>query len=185
MIMRTIAQIILTKILGWKIKGEFPDINKSIVIFAPHTSYYDGLYGKLYLMTTGVEYKFLSKKEFFKFPYKYFFRLYGSIPVFENSKYINDIVQLMDSKDKLHIVISPEGQLAITDRWKKGFYYMAVNAKVPIVMTYLDFQKKEIGVKGIIDETKSFKNTMEQINYYYKDVVAKYPEQFSLDKRFN
>ena len=48
----------------------------------------------------------------------------------------------MDSKDKLHIVISPEGQLAITDRWKKGFYYMAVNAKVPIVMTYLDFQKK-------------------------------------------
>ena len=70
MIMKTIAQIILTKILGWKIKGEFPDINKSIVIFAPHTSYYDCLYGKLYLMTTGVEYKFLSKKKFFKFPYK-------------------------------------------------------------------------------------------------------------------
>ncbi len=56
--MNIIAKVILTKLLGWKVNGTFPDIKKSIVIFAPHTSYYDGLYGKLYLMTTGVEYKF-------------------------------------------------------------------------------------------------------------------------------
>jgi len=51
----------LLDLLGWEIKGEFPDVKKSIVIFAPHTSYWDGLYGKLYLMNTGINYKFLSK----------------------------------------------------------------------------------------------------------------------------
>mgnify|MGYP001408557772 CR=1 FL=1 len=182
--MNIIAKVILTKLLGWKVNGTFPDIKKSIVIFAPHTSYYDGLYGKLFMMTTGSNYKFLSKKEFFKFPYKYFFKLYGSIPVYENSKYINDIVNILDQNDSLHLVMSPEGQLAKTDRWKKGFYYMAINAKVPIVVTYLDYTKKEVGVKGIIESTTNFKTTMELINNYYKDVAAKYPEKFSLDKRF-
>jgi hypothetical protein len=110
--------------------------------------------------------------------------LYGSIPVYENSKYINDIVNILDQNDSLHLVISPEGQLAKTDRWKKGFYYMAINAKVPIVVTYLDYTKKEVGIKGIIESTTNFKTTMELINNYYKDVAAKYPEKFSLDKRF-
>jgi len=63
--MRTLSGYILTNILGWKIKGEFPVLKKSVVIFAPHTSYWDGFYGKLYLMQLGINYKFLSKKEFF------------------------------------------------------------------------------------------------------------------------
>ena len=62
--MTTISGYILTIVLGWKIKGEFPDVRKSIIIFAPHTSYYDALFGKLYLNELGIKHLFLSKKSF-------------------------------------------------------------------------------------------------------------------------
>lgn len=176
---------IFTNVLGWKIQGELHDVKKSVIIFAPHTSYWDGFYGKLFMMTTGIRYKFLSKKEFFKFPLNYFFKAFGSIPVEKNKEYINQIAELFRTSSELHIVLSPEGQLARTNHWKKGFYYMATRANVPIVVGYIDYKKKEAGIKGIITETSDLKKTMITIGDMYKDVNAKYPELFALDKRFN
>ena len=181
--MNAIAKFVLVNVFGWKIIGDFPDFKKSILIFAPHTSYYDGLFGKLYMMSLGVHYKFLSKKEFFRFPLKYFFKAYGSIPVDESRKYIDQIVELFHDSQELHILISPEGQLAKTNRWKKGFYYMATKAKVPIVVGYMDYTKKEIGIKGIVEVIESFNDTMLKISDMYKDVKGKNPENFALDKR--
>jgi len=119
--MKTISRYILVNLLGWRIVGDFPVLKKSVVIFAPHTSYWDGLYGKLYLMQSDVNYKFLSKKEFFKFPLKYFFRIYGSIPVNNTKEYIDYVAELLNRSEELCIVLSPEGQLAKTARWKKGY----------------------------------------------------------------
>ena len=177
--------VYILDLLGWKIKGEFPDINKSIIVFAPHTSYFDGLYGKLYLTNAGIKYKFLSKKEFFKFPMKYFFKAFGSIPVYKNKEYVNHIVELFNNSKELHIVLSPEGHLAKTDHWKKGFYYIAKKANVPIVVGYIDYKKKEIGIKGVMKNISDMNDTMNGISKMYKNVNAKYPENFILDKRFS
>lgn len=179
--MKAISKFILINVLGWKIKGGFPDIKKSVVIFAPHTSYWDGLYGKLFLMQLDINYKFLTKKEFFKFPLKYFFRIFGSIPVYQNKEYVDYVAGLFNNSKEIHIVLSPEGQLAKITRWKKGYYYMAQKANVPIVVAYLDYKKKEIGVKGVIDNLDNLNTVMYQINTMYKDVTAKYPEKFSLE----
>ena len=179
--MTTIYRYILVNLLGWKIKGEFPNIKKSIIIFAPHTSYWDGLYGKLYLMQLGINYKFLSKKEFFKFPLNYFFKFYGSIPVSKTKEYIDYVVELINISQELHIVLSPEGQLAKTIRWKKGYYYMAVRANVPIVVGFIDYKRKEIGIKGVIDNLNSIVSVRQEVAVLYSDVSAKYPEKFSLE----
>jgi len=183
--MKAIYKYIFTGVLGWKIEGEFPDVKKSVIIFAPHTSYWDGFYGKLFMMSTDIRYNFLSKKEFFKFPLNYFFKAFGSIPVEKNREYINQIAELFQTNGELHIILSPEGQIPRTDHWKKGFYYMAARAKVPIIFGYIDYKKKEIGIKGVITETTNLKNTMTTIGNMYRDVNAKYPENFSLDKRFS
>ena len=173
------------KTLGWKITGDLPNLDKSVIIFAPHTSYWDGFYGKLMLMQYDINYKFLSKKEFFKFPLKYFFRLYGSIPVSQNKEYVNEVVSLFNKSGDLHIVLSPEGQLAKTDHWKKGFYYMADRANVPIVVGYIDYKKKEMGFKGVIQDTSDMKRTITEISQMYENVVARHPENFILDKRYS
>ncbi len=179
--MKAICRYILTGILGWKIKGEFPDIKKSVIIFAPHTSYRDGLYGKLYLMQLDINYKFLSKKEYFKFPLKYFFIIFGSIPVNNTNEFIGYVVGLFNSRKELHIVLSPEGTRAKVTHWKKGYFYMAVKANIPIVVSYLDYKKKEIGIKGVIYNPTNIGTVRKEIAELYSDVTAKYPESFSLE----
>jgi len=182
--MNSISNKVL-KILGWKVADNLPNFDKSVIIFAPHTSYWDGFYGKLLLMQYDINYKFLSKKEFFKFPLNYFFKLYGSIPVSRNKEYIDEVVSLFDKSRNLHIVLSPEGQLAKTDHWKKGFYYMANRANVPIIVGYIDYKKKEMGLKGVIQDTSDMKKTISEISQMYENVVAKHPENFILDKRYS
>ncbi len=182
--MKSISGILL-KTLGWKTTCEFPNVEKSIVIFAPHTSYWDGFYGKLFFMQFGNNYKFLSKKEFFKFPLNILFKLYGSIPVSTNKEYIDEITLLYNENTNLHIILSPEGQLAKTDHWKKGFYYMAKRANVPIVVGYIDYKKKEMGIKGIVEDVSDMTKTFKKVSEMYKDVNAKHPKCFALDKRYN
>jgi len=181
--MKTFSGYILTKVLGWKIKGEFPNIKKSIIIFAPHTSYYDAVYGKLCFNEFRINHRFLSKKELFYFPMNLFLRWYGSIPVrgVKGENAIYQVARMLDEAESLHIILSPEGAFAKTTKWDKGFYYMAWKAKVPILIGYLDYGMKEIGIKGVIDNLDDLNVVMRQINTMYQNVQAKYPENFSID----
>jgi len=181
--MKTISTYILTGVLGWKITGEFPDVKKSIIIFAPHTSYFDALYGKIALKEFGVKHTFLSKKELFFFPMNFVMKYYGSIPIHnsEGNNVIYQVVKMLADSNSLHIILSPEGTRTKVAKWNKGFYYMAWKAKVPIVVAYIDYQKKEIGIKGVIDNPCDIHTVMHQINTMYKDVTGKHPENFSLD----
>jgi len=182
--MRTISGFILTKVLGWKVKGEFPNVDKSITIFAPHTSYYDALYGKLLMNEIGVKHKFLSKKELFFFPMNILMKWYGSIPIrgIIGRNAIYQITKLFEETKSLHIIISPEGTFDKCPKWNKGFYYMATKAEVPIIVAYLDYQKREVGIKGIIERPENINTVMYQINTMYDDITAKHPENFLLEK---
>ena len=179
--MKTLSGNIL-KQLGWKIVGEYPDIKKSIAIFAPHTSHIDAIYGKLGYTELGVNYTFLSKKELFFFPMNLVMKKFGSIPVrgVKGKNAIYQVVDLINNSDELHIVVSPEGWIKKITQWNKGFYFMALKADVPIVVTYLDYEKKEMGIKGVIYDVEDFQSVMKQINEMYKDVKGKHPEQFAL-----
>ena len=110
-------------------------------------------------------------------------KLYGSIPVggVNNNNTIYLVSQMFNNARELHIIISPEGTRKKVTKWNKGFYSMALRTNVPIIVGYIDYSKKEIGIKGIIDEIKDIDTVMQQINQMYKDVTAKYPERFSLD----
>jgi 1-acyl-sn-glycerol-3-phosphate acyltransferase len=184
--MRTIPKYILTGVLGWKIKGEFPNVKKSIIIFAPHTSYYDALYGKLFLIVIGINHTFLSKKELFYFPMNILMKCFGSIPVrgVIGKNAIYQVSEMFEKSPSLHIILCPEGTLAKVTRWNMGFYYMAWKAKVPIVVGYIDYQKKEIGIKGVLDNLENINLEMHLINNMYKDCTAKHPEKFSLDLKY-
>ena len=109
--MKTISGHILTTVLGWKITGEFPQIKKSVVIFAPHTSYYDALYGKLFLNEIAVKYIILSKKELFFFPMNIVMKWYGSVAVrgVKGENAINKIAKILQESQSAHIILSPEG----------------------------------------------------------------------------
>jgi 1-acyl-sn-glycerol-3-phosphate acyltransferase len=181
--MKTISGYILSNILGWKIIGNFPNIRKSIIIFAPHTSYFDALYGKLFLNEIGITHIILAKKELFFFPMSILMELYGAIPVrgVKNKNAIYSVSHILEEPQDLHIILSPEGTRRKVIKWNKGFYYIANKTKVPIVVIFLDYQKKEIGIKGVIESRQNIKSVMSQVNLMYKDVAAMHPEKFSVD----
>jgi len=112
-----------------------------------------------------------------------FLKCFGSIPVrgVKGENAIYQVAKMIHKSESLHIIISPEGAFAKVTKWDKGFYYMALKAKVPIIVGYLDYQKKEIGIKGVIDDLENLNTVMLQINTMYKGVEAKYPENFSLE----
>lgn len=183
--MKTIAGKILKK-RGWKIIGKFPDIKKSITIFAPHTNHIDAITGKLGFTEIGIKYLFLSKKELFIFPMNIIMKWFGSMAVrgVKGENAIFKVVEILNNTDELHVVISPEGWITKQTKWNKGFYLMAKKAKVPIVVTSMDYSKKELKVEGVIEDLEDFPTVMKQINEFYKDVKGKNPERFSLDTRY-
>ncbi|MEA3451437.1 MAG: glycerol acyltransferase [Bacteroidota bacterium] len=183
--MRTLGGKIL-KSRGWKILGEFPDIKKSITIFAPHTNHIDAITGKLGFSEIGIKYLFLSKKELFIFPFNIVMKWFGSMAVrgVKGENAIFKVVEILDNTDELHIVISPEGWITKQTKWNKGFYLMAKKAKVPIVVTSMDYSKKELKVEGVIHDLDDFPTVMKQINEWYKDIKGKNPERFSVDLRY-
>lgn len=172
----------LFDLTGWKCRGNLKGISKSILVVAPHTSYWDAVIGKCFLLKLGVRHVILSKKALFRFPFGLFMRVFGSIPVgnVKGHNAINDVAEMLQAADRLHVVICPEGGFPATKRWNPGFYYMAQKANVPIVVAYIDYKKKEAGIKGIITDLSDRKKVYRQLAEYYKDVTARHPENFEL-----
>jgi len=169
--------------LGWKIKGSLPpDIKKCILVAAPHTSYWDFMIARLTFYYMHVNVRFLIKKELFKFPFKRYIKWIGCIPVDKSNskKAIFSAVEAIHKYDTIHLVITPEGTRKYTNRWKRGFYFIAVHAKIPIVLTYVDYAKKEGGFGPLIYPTGDFDKDFAQIEQFYSTITAKYPENFNL-----
>ena len=179
----TIERMILN-LLGWKVVDEWPAIRRSIVVFAPHTSYWDAVIGKLVLRSFGVRHRLLSKKELFRFPMGIVMRMIGAIPIrgVKGQNAIWHISHLLGEADELHFVICPEGGFAPTERWDAGFYYMAYKAQVPVIAVYLDYGQKEAGVAGVIGDLDSLNEVYRQLAEMYQGVTARYPERFLLPK---
>ncbi|MFV0582038.1 MAG: 1-acyl-sn-glycerol-3-phosphate acyltransferase [Parabacteroides gordonii] len=177
-----IETFVLTKVFGWSLQGQFPDIPQSVIVVAPHTSYWDAVIGKLFLKSVGLNHKLLSKKELFFFPANIMMRLLGAIPVrgVKERNAILDVSNLFKENKNLHIVICPEGGFAPTNRWDAGFYYMAFKANVPIVVAYIDYHKKEVGIKGVLTDLSDKNRVFEGLTRCYKGVTARHPDHFVL-----
>ena len=173
----------ILKLFGWnyKLLVDIPD--KSVICVAPHTSNWDFIIGILfYKSIIGGKPHVLMKKEWFFFPFNYLFKSLGAVPVDRKKRnsFSHQMVDVFNSESRFHLVIAPEGTRKRNTQWKTGFYYIALNAGVPITLAYIDYSKKEIGVKKIFYPCGDLKNDIEEIKNYYKDVHAKHPKKFAI-----
>ena len=164
-------------ILGWKIVGNTPKISKYVIIAAPHTSNWDFVIGRSFGYILGFKAKYLAKEELFKWPFKWFFLLTGGIPVKRDKK--NNLVdftcKLFLENSELVLAIAPEGSRKKVDKWKTGFYFIALKSKVPIVLSFMDYSKKEAGIGEIIYPSGDFNKDMLKIQEFYEDISPKIP----------
>jgi len=182
-LLRFISKIYI-KLAGWKIAGAIPpEIKKCVLLAVPHTSNYDFPIAIAILRIMNVKIKYLIKKEWMKFPLGWFFKYTGAIAVdrSKSNNLIAAIVDIMNQRDEIVMVIPPEGTRKLARKWKTGFYYVALGAKVPIVLSYLDYEKKTGGFGPAIYPTGNLVEDMHQIRDFYKDKVPRHPEKVSLD----
>lgn len=176
-----ISKFIYTKILGWRIVGEFPhELKKYVVIGAPHTSWKDFPIAILARNTWGVKINFIGKKSLFKPPFGFIFKWLGGAPVdrTKSNNLVESIVDIFNSKEEFRLALSPEGTRKKVEKWKTGFYYIAKGAGVPIVMFTLDFGKKQVAVSKPYYPTANMEKDFEVFYDFYKDVKGANPELF-------
>ncbi len=133
--------------LGWKIEGDVPrDIHKYLIVVAPHTSNWDFMIGLAVRSIMRFPSNFLGKAELFKPPYGWLFYRLGGHPVNRklSTNLVDQVAGIFKQKDQFVIAIAPEGSRKKADKWKTGFYFIALKAEIPIVMTGLDYHQKKI-----------------------------------------
>jgi len=90
---------------------------------------------------------------------------------------VQHMTALLQQQESLMLIIAPEGTRSGVTRWKQGFYHIALQANVPLILGYLDYQQKHLGSGPVVYPTGDYDKDLEQIQAFYKDKVGKYPEQ--------
>ena len=171
-----------TQMLGWRVIDKSPAITHCVVCVAPHTSNWDFVWGNMACRKLGRRMHFLMKNEWFRGPLDKFFRKMGGIPVNRTStngltaELVDNFAQTTD----FTLVITPEGTRRANANWKTGFYHIAVNAGVPLLLAYLDYETKEICVSEPFNISGDVDADMVKIKNYFAGHQGKKPKQFMI-----
>ena len=178
--MSNFCKWLLYKKWGWKKNVTEVRPDKFIIALAPHTSNMDFLIGQLYMRSEGMRINFLMKKEWFFWPLGPIFKRMGGIPVWrsKHTSMTDNLAETAKKMDKFQLCITPEGTRSPNPDWKKGFYYIALKADIPILLYGVDYEKKEIVCTRTFIPTGNVDADMEVIKDYFKDFKGKYPEKF-------
>jgi hypothetical protein len=106
----------------------------------------------------------------------------GGLPVdrSRNNNTVAQVAAMFKKYDCLNIVIAPEGTRKLVRNWKKGFYYIAEKAEVPVVLGFLDFKKKELGFGPMFYPTGNYEEDWKFMESFYRGINAKHPEKYNL-----
>ncbi len=167
------------KLAGWRAHEVPYPGPKFILIAAPHTTNWDVYYMLGCGWTMGLKVHWIGKHTIFRFPFAWLFRFLGGIPV-DRTKYHGDAVKasaaIFRAREALLLAVAPEGTRSKAEYWRSGFYYMALEAKVPIALGFLDYARKVGGIKAFYQPTGDIHADMAYFREAYKDVRGKYPE---------
>ena len=174
--------IAFMKLAGWKVEGSLPaNGHKSVLIAAPHTSNWDLPYTLMTAFILGLNVYWMGKAEIFKPPFRGLMMWLGGIPV-DRDKANNLVAASIDAINAadgpLQLIVPPEGTRSNTRFWKTGFYYIALGAQVPIVMAYMDYDKKRSGLGPVFVPTGDIEVDMAKIKAFYAPFKGRHADRF-------
>lgn len=179
---KSICNWLLYNRMGWttEVTEEHPE--KYIICLAPHTSNWDFILGLLYSRARGMQCNFMMKKEWFFWPLGPIFRRLGGIPVYRQKKtsMTDAMAEAAKSAPTFHLCITPEGTRSKTAEWKKGFYFIALKAGLPILLYGIDYEKRLIQCTKTIIPSGDLDRDMRDIKLYYQHFKGKKPENFTI-----
>ena len=169
-LLRLLAIAIL-KLTGWRARGEEIAHQRFVLIGAPHTSNWDFPLMLLVVLKLRLRVFWMGKHTLFPFPFGWLMKWLGGIPINRSASHnmVSETVRQYQENDELVVLIPPEGTRKKVERWKTGFYHIAVNAEVPILLGYVDAAKKEAGIADFYSPSGAIETDMSEIQGFYSD----------------
>ena len=177
--------VLYLRLTGWTVLGALPtEAKKSVFIAAPHTSNWDLPNTLMVAFALRLDIRWMGKASIFRFPFGGVMRWLGGIAVDRSRS--NDLVAasalaLTQAAGPMQLIVPPEGTRGKTRYWKTGFYYIAAAAKVPIVLSYMDYEHKRTGLGPIFVPTGDIDADMLRIKAFYAPFKGKNAGQFQAD----
>ena len=166
------------KLTGWRVEGQLPDVPKLVLVGAPHTSYWDAPLAIGFFFATGLDCRWMAKKEAFKQPLGGLIRRMGAIPVNRQDpgNLVQQVIDEMNRSEKFVLIITPEGSRTKVERWKTGFYRIALATGTPITLVYADFARRVVGVGPTYRPTGDIETQIEEMRAFYRGITARNPD---------
>ena len=166
---------------GWTIEGDFPDLPKLVMAFAPHTSNWDfptGLWVKLALR---LEVRFIAKHTLFFWPFGPLLRRLGGIPVDRRAAagFVGEIAREIREAEKAVLVVAPEGTRKRTEKWKSGFYRIAQETGIPILLLRFDYPRRLVLIGPLFQPTGDYESDLAAMRSQVDARMALRPENYA------
>lgn len=175
--------IFILKVRGWTVafdQSELEKIKKGVVVGAPHTSNWDFPLMLLGVLVMGLPVNWIGKHTLFKGVLGPIMRFLGGIELnrAKSENFVDSVVEQFNVIDEMMLVIAPEGTRKPVEKWKSGFYHMAFNAQIPIILAYVDYAKKEMGVIKVVMPSGNADEEIAHFQKLYSQVSGKNPENY-------
>ncbi len=173
-----IARFIL-KVCGWTPVGDLPTVDKVVFVAAPHTTNWDGFWLLVYKIALDVDVHFLAKHTLFWWPLGIILRALGALPIDRttSASTVQQVVDIFAERDRFWFALAPEGTRNWQPYWKTGFYQVAKSAKVPIVLSFIDYEQKRLGVGITLPDDQTIEQDLQTIREFYAPISGRWPER--------
>ncbi|MED5387421.1 MAG: lysophospholipid acyltransferase family protein [Pseudomonadota bacterium] len=184
---RPVGQLIgqaLLRLSGWR-AGPFPDIDRAVIAGGPHTSNWDGVLALVSRSALQKDVNVMIKHSLFKGPLGWLLHKLGAMPI-ERSKaggVVEQTVAQFRQRDKLLIAVTPEGTRSNAAQWKLGFYHIARQANVPIILALADYKQKTFSFPVVIYPGDDMEADLQEIYRHFASVTPRHPDKLSAPVR--
>lgn len=155
---------------GWTAVGGKPVVRKAVLIAAPHTSNWDGIWALIAKVALRVDVHFFGKESLFWFPLGTVLRALGGVPLDRANPgaSVDQAIRGFRQSESYYFGMSPEGTRGRKSHWKTGFYRIAQGAGVPVVLAFFDYEQRRIGIGKTLELTGEPEIDLENIRLFYE-----------------
>lgn len=168
----------LLALFGWSVDVAWPPEPRAVIVVYPHTSNWDFVVGIIARYAIGLPVQWLAKDTLFRGPVGALFRKWGGIPVNrrQSTGFIGQLLEEFRRRSWMWVVFTPEGTRSYRDYWKSGFYHLALEARVPVGLAYIDYSRRQVGLQHYIALTGDVERDLDAMRAAYAGKVGKRPE---------
>ena len=168
------------KLFGWQAEGELPNVSKIVAIAAPHTSNWDFVIAMFAIFAIGLRVYWLGKHTLFESPLAPLMRWLGGIPINRQASKgaVQQVAEEFQKRPHFLLALAPEGTRKRVKKWKTGFYYIALEAQVPILPITINYHRKSIQFCPLLTPAGNIEADMPILQSYFSSEMGKKPQQF-------